>query len=111
MSMKLPGNPNAGIFKQRIQLILQLFRWANLQTHCAFIRELHSCVLHLTVHNGRNKLLLTTYGENYYHLLNDAATMLRELDVIHPAVRILIMATQQQQQEWGLLQPGYDSSR
>jgi len=49
--------------------------------------------------DGRNKIIVNNLGKII--ITNDAATMLRELDVIHPAVRILIMATQQQQQEMG----------
>lgn len=32
---------------------------------------------------------------------NDAATILRELEVQHPAAKLLILATQQQEQEAG----------
>ena len=32
---------------------------------------------------------------------NDAATILRELEVEHPAAKILVMASQQQEQECG----------
>lgn len=34
-------------------------------------------------------------------LTNDAATILRELDVVHPAVKLVVMATQQQESELG----------
>lgn len=34
-------------------------------------------------------------------LTNDAATILKELDVVHPAAKILVMATQQQESEMG----------
>jgi T-complex protein 1 subunit theta len=30
---------------------------------------------------------------------NDAATIIRELEVVHPAVKLLVMASQQQEQE------------
>ena len=30
---------------------------------------------------------------------NDAATIIRELDVVHPAAKLLVMASQQQEQE------------
>jgi len=32
-------------------------------------------------------------------LTNDAATIVRELDVVHPAVKLVVMASQQQEAE------------
>lgn len=34
-------------------------------------------------------------------LTSDAATILRELDVVHPAAKLLVMASQQQEAEMG----------
>lgn len=34
-------------------------------------------------------------------LTNDAATILRELDVVHPAAKLIVMASQQQEAEVG----------
>ena len=34
-------------------------------------------------------------------LTSDAATILRELEVVHPAAKLLVMATQQQEAEMG----------
>ena len=34
-------------------------------------------------------------------LTNDAATILRELEVVHPAAKLLVMASQQQEAEMG----------
>ena len=34
-------------------------------------------------------------------LTSDAATILRELDVVHPAAKLLVMASQQQESEMG----------
>lgn len=34
-------------------------------------------------------------------LTSDAATILRELDVVHPAAKLLVMASQQQDSEMG----------
>ncbi|CAI8504859.1 unnamed protein product [Hanseniaspora opuntiae] len=98
MSMKLPGNPNAGIFKQGYNsysnsLDGQIYR------SIEAIRELHKLCVTSYGPYGRNKIIVNNLGKTI--ITNDAATMLKELDVIHPAVRILIMATQQQQQEMG----------
>ncbi|MCG8711202.1 hypothetical protein JHU04_004603, partial [Brenneria sp. 4F2] len=43
---------------------------------------------------GRNKVIVNHLGKII--ITNDAATMLRELDIIHPAVKVLVMATDQQ---------------
>ncbi|XBW35992.1 hypothetical protein QEN19_001567 [Hanseniaspora menglaensis] len=98
MSMKLPGNPNAGLFKQGYNsysntLDGQIFR------SIEAIKELHKLCVTSYGPYGRNKIIVNNLGKTI--ITNDAATMLRELDVIHPAVKILIMATQQQQQEMG----------
>lgn len=34
-------------------------------------------------------------------LTNDAATILRELEVVHPAAKLVVMASQQQEAEVG----------
>lgn len=46
---------------------------------------------------GRNKIVINHLQKMI--LTNDAATILRELDVVHPAVKIVVMATQQQESE------------
>lgn len=98
MSMKLPSNPNAGLFKQGYNsysnsLDGQIYR------SIEAIKELHKLCLTSYGPYGRNKIIVNSLGKTI--ITNDAATMLRELDVVHPAVKILVMATQQQQQEMG----------
>ena len=48
---------------------------------------------------GRNKLVINHLQK--MTLTNDAATILRELDVVHPAAKLLVMASQQQEAEMG----------
>ena len=48
---------------------------------------------------GRNKIIVNHLGKTI--ITSDAATMLRELDIIHPAVKILVMATEQQKIDMG----------
>ncbi|KAJ3391827.1 T-complex protein 1 subunit theta [Lobulomyces angularis] len=49
--------------------------------------------------NGRNKLVVNHLEKLF--LTNDAATIMKELDVIHPAAKLLCMAAVQQEVEMG----------
>ncbi|KAJ1659439.1 T-complex protein 1 subunit theta [Dispira simplex] len=49
--------------------------------------------------NGRNKMVINHLEKLF--VTNDAATIIRELDVVHPAARLLVMSSQQQEQEVG----------
>ena len=48
---------------------------------------------------GRNKIIINHLAKMI--LTSDAATILRELDVVHPAAKLLVMASQQQEAEMG----------
>ncbi|VEL28826.1 unnamed protein product, partial [Protopolystoma xenopodis] len=48
---------------------------------------------------GLNKIVINHIGKQF--ITNDAATILRELEIAHPAAKILVMASQQQDQEAG----------
>ena len=48
---------------------------------------------------GRNKIVINHLSKMI--LTSDAATILRELDVVHPAAKLLVMACQQQEAEMG----------
>lgn len=49
--------------------------------------------------NGMNKMVVNHLEKLF--VTNDAATIMKELDVIHPAAKMLVMAAQQQEQENG----------
>nr|CAH8819302.1 unnamed protein product [Trichobilharzia regenti] len=49
--------------------------------------------------SGQNKIVINHIGRLF--VTNDAATILKELEVAHPAAKILVMASQQQEQEAG----------
>ncbi|XP_059149519.1 T-complex protein 1 subunit theta-like [Physella acuta] len=49
--------------------------------------------------HGQNKIVINHLEKLF--ITNDAATILRELEVEHPAAKILVMASQQQEQECG----------
>ncbi|RKP22104.1 T-complex protein 1 [Rozella allomycis CSF55] len=49
--------------------------------------------------NGRNKMIINHLEKLF--VTNDAATILKELEVFHPAAKLLVMASQQQESEMG----------
>ncbi|KAI9501185.1 T-complex protein 1 theta subunit [Coemansia spiralis] len=49
--------------------------------------------------NGRNKMVVNHLEKLF--VTNDAATIIRELEVVHPAAQLLVMASQQQEAEAG----------
>ncbi|CAO3645036.1 unnamed protein product [Cunninghamella blakesleeana] len=49
--------------------------------------------------NGRNKMIINHLEKLF--VTNDAATIIRELEVVHPAAKLLVMASQQQETELG----------
>lgn len=46
---------------------------------------------------GRNKLLINHIGKLF--VTSDAATIIREIEVVHPAAKLLVMASQAQEAE------------
>lgn len=71
----------------------------------AVIRNIEACrAISQTVQSslgpyGRNKIVINHLQKMF--LTSDAATILRELDVVHPAAKLLVMASQQQDSEMG----------
>jgi len=49
--------------------------------------------------NGMNKMVINKIGKLF--VTNDAATILKELEIVHPAAKMCVMASEQQQQEVG----------
>lgn len=49
--------------------------------------------------NGRNKLIINHLGRLF--VTSDAATIIREVEVVHPAAKLLVMASQSQEAEMG----------
>lgn len=97
MSLRLPQNPNAGLFKQGYNSYSNADGQIN--KSIAAIRELHQMCLTSMGPCGRNKVIVNHLGKII--ITNDAATMLRELDIVHPAVKVLVMATEQQKIDMG----------
>ncbi|POR34051.1 Putative T-complex protein 1 subunit theta [Tolypocladium paradoxum] len=97
MSLNIPNAPNAGLFKQG---------YNNYDAEDgAVLRNIDACrAIASTVQTslgpyGRNKVVINHLQKMI--LTSDAATILRELDVVHPAAKLLVMASQQQEAEMG----------
>lgn len=97
MSLKLPQNPNSGLFKQGYNSYSNADGQIN--KSITAIREIHQMCLTSMGPCGRNKVIVNHLGKII--VTNDAATMLRELDIVHPAVKVLVMATEQQKIDMG----------
>ncbi|KAI0887085.1 T-complex protein 1 [Annulohypoxylon maeteangense] len=97
MSLNIPSAPNAGLFKQG---------YNNYDSEDgAVLRNIDACrAISSTVQTslgpyGRNKIIINHLQKMI--LTSDAATILKELDVVHPAAKLLVMASQQQEAEMG----------
>ena len=97
MSLKLPQGPNAGLFKPGYQSHSNAD--GAIIRNIEAIREISSILLTSMGPSGRNKIIVNRLGKIF--ITNDAATMLNELEIVHPAVKILIMASKQQEFEMG----------
>ncbi|CAI5757755.1 unnamed protein product [Candida verbasci] len=97
MSLKLPQAPNSGLFKNGYS------SYSNADgaiiRNIEAIREISSILLTSMGPSGRNKIIVNKLGKKF--ITNDAATMLNELEIVHPVVKILIMASKQQEFEMG----------
>ncbi|PKS10343.1 hypothetical protein jhhlp_002094 [Lomentospora prolificans] len=96
-SLNIPDAPNAGLFKGG---------YNNYDSEDgAVLRNIDACrAISSTVQTslgpyGRNKIVVNHLQKMV--LTSDAATILRELDVVHPCAKLLVMASQQQEAEMG----------
>ncbi|KAK9471774.1 chaperonin Cpn60/TCP-1 family [Dipodascopsis tothii] len=96
-SLQLPSAPGSQLFKQGYQTYQSEDGAVN--RNIAACREIASMVRTSIGPCGRNKIVINHLQKVF--LTSDAATILRELDVIHPAAKLLVMASQQQQVEMG----------
>ncbi|KAL3419240.1 T-complex protein 1 subunit theta [Phlyctema vagabunda] len=97
MSLNIPGAPNSNLFKQGYNTYDS--------EDGAVLRNIDACrTIASTVQTslgpyGRNKIVINHLQKMI--LTSDAATILRELDVVHPAAKLVVMASQQQEAEMG----------
>ncbi|QDS74729.1 hypothetical protein FKW77_000875 [Venturia effusa] len=97
MSLTIPQAPNAGLFKQGYQNYDA--EDAAVQRNIDACRTIASTVQTSLGPYGRNKIVINHLQKMI--LTSDAATILRELEVVHPAAKLLVMASQQQEAEMG----------
>jgi T-complex protein 1 subunit theta len=97
MSLKLPQAPNSGLFKQGYQTYQSEDGAVN--RNIAAVREITSMVRTSIGPCGRNKIVVNHLSKIF--LTSDAATILRELEIVHPAAKLVVMASQQQETEQG----------
>lgn len=116
MSLQIPSAPGSGLFKSGYQSWVfpslscrfcwstdggAIYRYAS--EDGAVIRNIDACgtiaatVLTSLGPFGRNKIVINHLGKMI--LTSDAATILRELEVVHPAAKLVVMASQQQEAE------------
>ncbi|KAL1971644.1 hypothetical protein VTN31DRAFT_2265 [Thermomyces dupontii] len=97
MSLSIPGPSQANLFKPGYT--------SHDAEDGAVLRNIEACrAISQTVQtslgpHGRNKIVINHLQKMI--LTSDAASILRELDVVHPAAKLLVMACQQQETEMG----------
>lgn len=97
MSLKVPKANNVQLFKEGYKH-LQGLEEAILRNIQA-ATELADLVRTSFGPNGRNKLIINHLGRLF--VTSDAATIIKEIEVQHPAARLLVMVSQAQEAEMG----------
>ncbi|KAG8817335.1 T-complex protein 1 subunit theta, partial [Serendipita sp. 401] len=97
MSLKVPKANSLQLFKEGYKH-LQGIDEALLRNIQA-VSELSDLVRTSFGPNGRNKLVINHLGNLF--VTSDAATIIREIEVVHPAAKLLVMASQSQEAEMG----------
>ncbi|KAF8920002.1 T-complex protein 1 [Mucidula mucida] len=97
MSLKVPKANGLQLFKDGYKQLSGLDDAVlrNIQA----VSELSDLVRTSFGPNGRNKLIINHLGRLF--VTSDAATIIREVEVIHPAAKLLVMASQAQEAEMG----------
>ncbi|KAI0319566.1 T-complex protein 1 [Amylostereum chailletii] len=97
MSLKVPKANNIQLFKDGYKQMsgLEDAVLRNIQA----VSELSDLVRTSFGPNGRNKLVINHLGRLF--VTSDAATIIREIEVVHPAAKLLVMASQAQETEMG----------
>ncbi|KAF9646189.1 T-complex protein 1 [Thelephora ganbajun] len=97
MSLKVPKAQNLQLFKEGYKHLsgLEDAVLRNIQA----VAELSDLVRTSFGPNGRNKLLINHLGKLF--VTSDAATIIREIEVVHPAAKLLVVASQAQEAEMG----------
>ncbi|KAF7331607.1 hypothetical protein MKEN_00040300 [Mycena kentingensis (nom. inval.)] len=97
MSLRVPQANGVPIFKDGYKHLSGLDEaiLRNIQA----VTELSDLVRTSFGPNGRNKLIINHLGKLF--VTSDAATIIREIEVVHPAAKLVVMASQAQEVEMG----------
>ncbi|KAI9608356.1 hypothetical protein KEM48_003291 [Puccinia striiformis f. sp. tritici PST-130] len=97
MSLRMPKADNMPLFKSGYTFAsgIEEAVLRNIQA----VSELSDLVRTSFGPQGRNKMVINHLEKLF--VTSDAATILREMEVVHPAAKVLIMASQQQESEIG----------
>ena len=97
MALKVPqaGGPN--LFKDGYKYLQGIEESVLRNIHA--VNELSDIVRTSFGPNGRNKMIVNHLDRVF--VTNDAATIIREMEVVHPAAKLLVFASQQQEAEMG----------
>ncbi|KAK9383213.1 chaperonin Cpn60/TCP-1 family [Kockiozyma suomiensis] len=95
--LSLPSAPGTQLFKPGYQTYQS--EDGAISRNIDACREIASIVRTSIGPCGRNKIVINHLQKVF--LTSDAATILRELEVIHPAAKLMVMASQQQESEMG----------
>ncbi|EEB05433.2 chaperonin-containing T-complex theta subunit Cct8 [Schizosaccharomyces japonicus yFS275] len=97
MALRVPKASGPQLFREGYR-VMQGVEDAVIR-NCNAIRELSEITRTSLGPNGRNKIVINHLNKTF--LTNDAATIIRELEVVHPAAKLAVMASQQQENELG----------
>ncbi|GEM06113.1 T-complex protein 1 subunit theta [Rhodotorula toruloides] len=102
MALRVP-TMGSGLFKEGMKVSHGLNMHSGIEE--AVIRNIHAVAELAEIvrtsfgPNGRNKMVINHLEKLF--VTSDAATIIRELEVVHPAGKVLVMASQQQEHEMG----------
>lgn len=96
MSLKMPQG-SSSLFKEGYNMHSGIEEAVIRNIHA--VAELAEIVRTSFGPNGRNKMVINHLDKLF--VTSDAATIIRELEVVHPAGKVLVMASQQQEHEMG----------
>ncbi|KTW30941.1 T-complex protein 1, theta subunit [Pneumocystis jirovecii RU7] len=97
MSLKMPKAPGPMLFKEGYRVQQGVDNAVVRNIHA--ISELSDILRTSYGPNGRNKVIVNHLQKMM--VTSDAAIILQELDVVHPAAKIIVMASKQQDTEMG----------
>ncbi|KAJ1679141.1 T-complex protein 1 subunit theta [Spiromyces aspiralis] len=97
MALRVPQSATPQLFKEGYKTLQGLEEAVIRNIHAA--KEMSEITRTSYGPNGRNKMVINHLEKLF--VTNDAATIIQELDVVHPAAKLLVMASQQQEDEAG----------